>query len=80
MRPEGRWSPVRSWRDVVAAGQPGRGGAVAVAGAVGGQGWPGCSPVLSAGVPAAGVQVSMWVLVVPATMSPLLRDLTFLMV
>jgi hypothetical protein len=36
--------------------------------------------VLSAGVPAAGVQVSMWVLVVPATMSPLLRDLTFLMV
>jgi hypothetical protein len=56
------------------AGQPGRGGFVAVAG----QGWPGCSPVSSAGAPAAGVQVSMWVLVVPATMSPRLRDLTFL--
>src|ERR1017187_8397992 len=48
------------------AGQPGRGGFVAVAG----QG-------SSAG---AGVQGSMWVLVVSATMSPCLRDLTFLMV
>jgi hypothetical protein len=59
----------------VVAGQPGRGGFVAVAG----QGWPGCASS-SAGTPGAGVQVSMWVLVVPATMSPGLQDLTFLMV
>src|ERR1035441_2682320 len=78
LRPEGRWPPARSRRDDVVAGQPGRGGACAVARAVGGQGWPGCSPVSSAGAPAAGVQVSMWVLVVPTTMSPRLRDLTFL--
>ena len=59
----------------VVAGQPGRGGFVAVAG----QGWPGCA-ASSAGAPVRGVQGSMWVLVVPATMSPGLRDLTFLMV
>jgi hypothetical protein len=60
----------------VVAGQPGRGGFVAVAG----QGWPGCAAASSAGAPVRGVQGSMWVLVVPATMSPGLRDLTFLMV
>src|ERR1039457_4226966 len=58
------------------AGQPGRGCGVAVAG----QGWPGCASAASAGARGAGVQGSMWVLVVSATMSPCLRDLTFLMV